>query len=232
MPRTGTPATRHVAAVERALGLLEALAEEHGLFEHVPTSGRYRLGIRLVHLGRAALGGLDVREIARPHLSALAAVTGETATLSLPGDPDAVTVDFVLSSFSVQSVAQIGRPSVAHATAAGKVLLAFGGVDLPKEPLAAYTRRTITSSDALAREVERVRSRGWARAVREREDDLSALAAPAFSAQGELAAILGVQGPAERFDRIALRDALDLLLERAAAVSHALGWNPTNQEGA
>ena len=224
MPRTGKPATRHVAAVERAIGLLDALAEEggelgtnelarrtglspstvsrvlatlaaRGLVEHVPRAAATGSGSASSTSARRRSAGLDLREIARPHLSALAAATGETATLSLPGDPDAVTVDFVQSSSSVQSVAQIGRPSVAHATAAGKVLLAFGGVDLPREPLAAFTRRTITRSDALAREVERVRARGWARAVREREDDLSALAAPVFGAQGELAAILGVQGP-------------------------------------
>jgi DNA-binding IclR family transcriptional regulator len=261
MPRTERPAARHVAAVERAIGLLDALAETGGelgtnelarrtglspstvsrvlatlaarrLVQRVPESGRYRLGTRLVQLGQAALAGLDLRGIARPHLAALAAATGETATLSLPGDPDAVTVDFVQSQSSVQSVAQTGRPSVAHATAAGKVVLAFGGAGLPRGPLAAYTKRTITDPQALVREVERVRERGWARAVREREEDLSALAAPVFGARGELTAVLGVQGPAARFDRIAMRVALGPLLERAAAVSHALGWNPTNQEGA
>ena len=52
---------------------------------------------------------------------ALVRETGETATLSAPGEHDAVTVDFVHSSSVVQSVAQLGRPSVGHATAAGKV---------------------------------------------------------------------------------------------------------------
>ena len=46
---------------------------------------------------------------------------------------------------SVQSVAQLGRPSVGHATAAGKVMLAFGDVELPEEPLEAFTPRTIAT---------------------------------------------------------------------------------------
>ena len=41
---------------------------------------------------------------------------------------------------------------------------------------------------------------------------------------GSLAAILGVQGPASRFDRAAMRDALPALLARAGAISNALGW--------
>ena len=261
MARTGRPATRHVAAVERAVALLDLLAQDTaelgtnelarrtglsastvsrtlatlaagGLVEHVPGSGRYRLGVRLVQLGHAALARLDVRALARPHLGVLVESTGETATISVPGEPDAVTVDFVQSPSSVQSVAQLGRPSIAHATAAGKVVLAWGGVPLPRPPLGRFTSRTIADTDALAREIARVQRRGWASAVREREEDLSALAAPVFGAGGELVAVLGLQGPASRFDRDAREAALPELLERAAALSHALGWNPTDEEGA
>jgi DNA-binding IclR family transcriptional regulator len=260
MARTGRPATRHVAAVERAVALLDLLADggelgtnelarrtglsastvsrtlatlaAGGLVEHVPESGRYRLGLRLVQLGHAALARLDLRAVARPHLRALVEATGETATISVPGEPDAVTVEFVQSPSSVQSVAQLGRPSVAHATAAGKVVLAWGGAGLPAGPLTAFTRRTIVDRATLVREVRRVRARGWARAVREREEDLSAVAAPVFGAQGELTAVLGLQGPASRFDREAMRAALGPLLERADAVSHALGWSHTDEEGA
>jgi DNA-binding IclR family transcriptional regulator len=259
MARTGRPATRHVAAVERAISVLEALADGSpelgtnelarrtglnastvsrllatlagaGLVEHQPETGRYRLGVRLVQLGNAALARLDIRAVVRPHLEGLVEATGETATLSVPGDPDAVTVDFVLSPSSVQSVAQIGRPSVAHATATGKAMLAFGLQGVPAGPFVAYTHRTITDGDALAVEIARVRERGWAAADREREKDLAAIAAPAWDARGELAAILGVQGPASRFDRAAVRAARGPLVEHARAVSDALGWNPTDEE--
>ncbi|MGH3130579.1 MAG: helix-turn-helix domain-containing protein, partial [Gaiellaceae bacterium] len=51
--RTGlTPST-----VSRQLGTLAA----SGLVEHVPATGRYRLGIRLVGLANAVLARLDVR---------------------------------------------------------------------------------------------------------------------------------------------------------------------------
>jgi DNA-binding IclR family transcriptional regulator len=241
--------------VERAVAVLDALAQEPGelgtnelarrirvnpstasrllatleasrLVEHVPASGRYRLGLRLLELGNAAVGRLDLRAIARPELAALVAHTGETATLSVPGERDAVTVDFVQSASSVQSVARLGRPSVAHATAAGKVLLAFGDVDLPTERLERFTRRTITDLGRLATEVERVRARGWAEAAGERERDLNAVAAPVFGADGRLAAIVGLQGPEGRFDRAARRAAVSPLLARADAVSKALGWAP------
>ena len=203
--------------------LLATLAPS-GMVEHVAETGRYRLALRLVELGNAVLSRLDVREAARPHLEALVERTGETATLSAPGIPDAITIDFVQSPSLVQSVARLGRPSIGHATATGKVLLAFGSVALPKGPLRAFTRRTITDRSALERELVRVRERGWAQAVRERDDDLSAIATPVRGSRGELAAIMGLQGPASRFDAGALRFAVGPLLERAGAVSACLGW--------
>jgi IclR family acetate operon transcriptional repressor len=124
----------------------------------------------------------------------------------------------------VQSVARLGRPSVAHATAAGKVLLAFAGVSLPVGPLQRFTQRTVVDRAKLAAEIERVRRQGWADAAGERETDLNAIAAPVFGADGQLVAVLGLQGPEGRFDRPARRAALEPLLAHAQAVSNGLGW--------
>ena len=154
--RTGLPAS----TVSRQLGTL-AVA---GLVEQDGESGRYRLGIHVVRLANAVLARLDVRRIARPHLEELVRITGETATLHVPGEEDAVTVDFVPSAHFIQHVTQLGRPSIAHATSAGKVMLAFTDRALPRGPLRAYTPRTITSAKALSVEIERVRARGYAEA--------------------------------------------------------------------
>ena len=97
MPRTGSPATRHVAAVERAVAVLDVLAEAAssgrtrsrgatgstraprrgcsrrspagGSSSTCPETGRYRLGLRLVRArATRSLARLDVRELARPQL--------------------------------------------------------------------------------------------------------------------------------------------------------------------
>lgn len=257
MARTGQPAVRHVAAVTRAFTVLDALADggelgtnelsrrtginastvsrllatlaEARFVEHVPESGKYRLSLRVVELGNAVLGRLDLRSIARPHLQALVRATGETATLSAPGEHDAVTIDFAHGSSVVQSVAQLGRPSIGHATAVGKVMLAFGDVELPAEPLQAFTARTITKHERLVKELAEVRRRGFAEAREERDEGLAAVAAPVWGSGGALVAIVGVQGPATRFDARAMRAASDLTVEHAAAVSAALGGSPGSQ---
>ena len=209
-----TPST-----VSRHLGTLVAAR----LVEH-DESGRYRLGMHLVHLGNAVLARLDVRRSAHPHLEALVAELGETATLSVPSEPDAITIDVVAAPHAVQGVSHLGRPSIAHATAAGKVMLAFTS-RRPSPPLLRFSRRTITDPEALEAELQRVLARGWADAYEEREPGLNAIAAPVRASRGELVAIVAVQGPIPRFGRTAARAALPTLLEHVAEISSELGWS-------
>jgi len=243
----GDSGERHIATVGRAVAVLTALAESprdlgtnelarltginassvsrvlatlahDELVRRVPDNGRYRLGLRLVQLGNAALARVDLREVVRPHLLALTEATGETSTLSIPGEHTTMTVDYVQSPSSVRSVAEIGRPSVPHATATGKVFLAHGG-RAPEGALSAFTTRTVTDRRELTRQLTVVRARGWAQAVGEREDDLNAVAAPVLDSRGALVAILGLQGPAARFDAAAMRAGAEELLGHTVALS-------------
>jgi IclR family acetate operon transcriptional repressor len=239
---------RPVGSVTRAIALLDVLAEhpgglgvnelarriavnastasrllatlEQGRLVEREAGGPYHLGMRLVTLADGVLERLDVRELARPRLRRLAAETGETATLSVPAESEAVTVDFVRGESSVVSLARIGRPSVAHATAVGKVVLAHGAQ--APDTLTAYTPRTITAHDALASEVAATRERGWGDAAGEREPDLNAVAAPVLDRTGALAAVLGVQGPASRLDAQRRAAIAALLLDEARALAAQL----------
>jgi len=248
--RTGQPATRQVAAVQRAIAILDELADARselgtneiarrtginvstisrilatltsgGLVEHVAVTGRYRLGVGVIRLASAVGDRLDIRSLARPHLAELASRTQETATLSVPGGHEPITLDYVQSPLSVRSVAEVGRASATHATAVGKVFLAHGGI-IPDGQLEAFTERTIVDHDVLRADVARVRERGWGQALGEREEDLNAVAVPVLDPAGQLAAILGVQGPAVRFSPRVMRSAVELLTERAERISAAL----------
>lgn len=249
IPRTGLPATRQVGSVQRAIAVLDALADggaelgtneiarrtginassisrllstltDAGLVQHLPATGRYRLGVRILQLASAARENLDLRAVARPLLEELAEISGETVTLSLPGEHDVLTVDFVPSSRSVRSVAEIGRNSIAHATATGKVFLACGG-QLPDGDLPAFTDATITDRAKLAHAIDEIAEQGYAMAVRERDNDLSAIAVPVLDQARQLIAIVGIQGPATRFDPAAMATLVPALRDRAALIAAA-----------
>ncbi|HEV3054899.1 MAG TPA: IclR family transcriptional regulator [Solirubrobacteraceae bacterium] len=241
---------RPVASVARALALLDELSDseeglgvnelarrigvnastasrllstlEGGGMVQRDGQGPYRLGLALVTLAERVITRLDLGALARPVLVELMELTGETATLSLPGEREAITVDSVPSRSSVVSTARLGRPSVSHATAVGKVMLAFGGGELPRErDLVALTDRTITDRGGLEAAVDEVRERGYATVFGEREPDVNAIAAPVWGRAGELAAILGIQGPAARLEDP--KRLLAPLTEGAAALTRALG---------
>ncbi|MDQ3716109.1 MAG: IclR family transcriptional regulator [Actinomycetota bacterium] len=238
-----------MGSVQRAIAVLDALAEggaelgtneiarrtginassisrllstltEAGLVQHLTATGRYRLGVRILQLASAARENLDLRAVARPLLEELAEISGETVTLSLPGEHDVLTVDFVQSSRSVRSVAEIGRNSVAHATATGKVFLACGG-HLPDGDLMAYTDDTITDRGALAATIQQIAAQGYALAVRERDNDLSAVAVPVLDGGEQLIAIVGIQGPATRFDVATMTALVPALRDRTALIAAA-----------
>jgi DNA-binding IclR family transcriptional regulator len=205
------------STASRLLGTLESA----GMVQR-DEQGPFRLGLGLVTLADRVLARLDLRALARPVLVELMERTGETATLSVPGEREAITVDSVPSQSSVVSMARLGRPSVAHATAVGKVMLAFGGGPLPRErDLKALTERTITDRAQLAAEVQSVRRMGYGMVFGEREMDVNAIAAPVFDRAGALAAILGLQGPANRLEDP--QRLLGELRDGAATLTRALG---------
>ncbi len=212
---------RRIAVNPSTASRLLATLEQAGMVQR-DGHGPYRLGLALVTLADRVLARLDLQALARPVLVELMQRTGETATLSLPGEREAITVDSVPSRSSVVSMARLGRPSIAHATAVGKVMLAFGGGSLPRErDLVPITERTITDRAELAAEVRVVRERGFGTVFGERDVDVNAIAAPVLDRTGALAAILGIQGPASRLQDPARL--LDDLLRGVATLTRALG---------
>lgn len=122
-----------------------------------------------------------------------------------------------------------------HCSAAGKVLYAFGCLDLPKgdgpsQLLQRLTEQSIGSLPELERELERVRRRGYATTLEELEIGLSAVATPLLGRDGGAVAAVGVHGPTVR-----MTDQLDrvvaLLVEHADEMSAQL-LRRSRKEGA
>ena len=138
---------------------------------------------------------------------------------------EAVTVDFVAAESSVMSVARLGRPSIGHATAAGKVVLAFGAG--PRRDRGGAHAPTPSARSSTPRARPR-RSSGCARAAGPRRRASASPTStrwpsPVFGRSGELAAVLGLQGPAARLTAARRAEVLPALLDAAAGLQRALG---------
>jgi len=188
---------------------------------------RYSLGPAVLMLGLSALDRLDVRSLATAELAAIAADTMETATLSIRVNDTRVYVDQVTPRREVIMSVTIGHPYPLHAGASSKAFLAY----LPADEIEHYlaqslpkvTRSTVTDRRALAKELEAIVARGWARSKEERQTGAASVAAPVLDRDGRPVAVLSVCGPADRFGPEAEACA-ERLLESTRKLSTRLGY--------
>ncbi|VXB09097.1 IclR family transcriptional regulator [Aeromicrobium sp. 9AM] len=250
---------RPVQALVHALEVLEALGEHRelgvselsreiglsktavynilGTFESLrfvrrdPSSSRYKLGWRLNELGALVLSGNDLDPVVtRPLLQKLAIETGESVLLSVLDREGVTYIDRVESHRPIRMVAAPGRQSPLHATASGKVLLAYQPAEVIDSvldgTLTRFTDSTITDPAKLRKQLAEIAANEFASVVRENEPDLSSVAVPIRDYSNEVIAALAIAAPADRLDSDSAREGvLSSLRDTAQEIESHLGVN-------
>lgn len=149
--RAGLPvATAHRLAGELvAWGGLEKL------------NGEYRVGQRIWRLGLLAPAQQNIAEVAAPFMQDVLFVTHNVVNLFILDGNEVLLVERMSGTNAGQPFRRVGARLPLHASAAGKLMLAFGPNDLFSnaiQRLEPRTPRTITSPGLLATEIERVRA--------------------------------------------------------------------------
>jgi DNA-binding IclR family transcriptional regulator len=205
------PALR-VADVAAELGVARSTAhrmlttlQATDLLRQDVTTKAYGPGSGLIRLGIAVIGVSDLRTEARPVLEKLAADTGETTHLLVLDGTETVFVDGVEGKHVIRAGVRTGQRGAAHASAAGKALLAELGQDelrsrYPGARLRGGTDKALGTRRALEVELVRVREAGFATNIAESEPDLCAVAAVVRDRHGLAHGALSVSGPAQRFN--------------------------------
>jgi len=207
---------------------LAATLANRGFLERAPGSEAFRIGPALGRLGVLNMGSSDnLVDLARRQMESLAEETAETVNLARLEDRKVVNIAQVDGSHLVGVGDWTGWKTEPHATANGKVLLAFAedqfeGLSL-QSPLEAFTEQTITDVGDLRSELERVRSEGWASTLGELEEGFNGVAAPVFDALGCCRASLSVSGPVYRMPPARLPEVAGLCNKAAGQISASLG---------
>lgn len=192
-------------------------------------TGKYRLGTKLWELGTIVVNTLNLRDTARPYLEELARLTGETINLTVLDDADSLYIDEIQSAHSLRAHSYVGvRPPV-HCVATGKAMLAHSPAALERRlelGLTRFTDETLVERAELERELKTVRELGYAVNLEEWRPGVRAAAAPVWDHTNHVVAALGVSGPATRLTRERLRELGPLVSQRAASLSHDLGYRP------
>jgi len=213
--RTSTQVARATGLSGTTAHRLVKALEDHGFLAFYGGFG-YRLGPRLLRLAAEAARELPLRDVAHPVLQRLARVTGESAQLFVRSGDERVCIDAVESANELRTIVPVGSSLPLYAGSAAKVFLAF-------DPRPARHVRKAADPERFARDVELVRSRGWASSAGERQPGVGSVSAPVLGAYDILLAVVSVSGPAARMGRVGARRCAPAVLEAARGIERALG---------
>ena len=211
------------STAHRLLLLLEA----RGLLSMDPLSQKWEIGVRAFQIGNSYLRRTGLAEIARFYLAEIGAESGETAYLSVRYAANMVVIAQAESHNPLRAFFRLGSQIPAHCSAAGKAVLSYLPVDavdglFDERGLVKLTERTIIFLPQLHRQLEEVRSRGWALDDEEHVAGMRCVAAPIWDKAEVPAAALSLTGPTSRFDAAAVERLSIMVKEAAQALSDAL----------
>ncbi|MDG2428393.1 MAG: IclR family transcriptional regulator [Acidimicrobiales bacterium] len=248
-----------IAAIERGVRVLRAVAAGYGtvseLSEHtglaLSTTARvletleqsgalarrdkvYRIGPTVFELISSEATTYDLLGLAKPHLHALAASTGETAGLAQCESNDIVHLGQVETEHDVSVRDWTGFRVGLHSGSIGLVILAHWPEEeithFLAEPLERYAEQSVTEPIAIRERLEIVRRCGWLVTTDEYDQGVTTIAAPIRNRDGRGVASLHAHGPSYRFPGDV--DVIDIghqLTERARMISVVLGFNGGNR---
>jgi DNA-binding IclR family transcriptional regulator len=200
--RTGLPMSTTSRLVAELVG--------YGLLDR--DGSALRIGARLIEVGELAARQRGLRAIAVPFLADLREATGQSVHLAVLDGTEVVYLETLPSGTGPRMPSEVGGRLPAHACAVGKALLAYGdraAVDLLcRGVMTAIGPRTVTTPDALRRQLGQVRECRLAFQSEESGPGIDCVAAAVLHPGGRPAAAVSVSGRTGRWNPQAIGPAV------------------------
>jgi IclR family acetate operon transcriptional repressor len=226
---TNSEISRRLEIPKSSASYILRTLERCGYLRRERGTGKYHLGLKLLGLSRGVHAEEDLILAARPVIKHLVEKMGLTVHLAVLDHNEAVYVEKVEGQGFIKMDTWIGRRMDVHTTAVGKALVAYLAPNeaegiIKDKGLSRRTPKTIVSLPRLMRDLERVRSRGYA--VDDEENNLGArcVAAPVFDSLGRVVAALGLSGTTAQIDRASLPGVAEAAKRAAREISLHLGY--------
>ena len=219
--RTGLPkSTTH-----RILSILD----NERLAQFDPDSRTYRIGYRFMSLAFTMWQNLDLRRAAIDEMRRLSEESRENTHLAVLDGPEIVYIDRVEAHPVTRLKSAVGNRASVHCTALGKAIMAFLPPKRHEEIMRSVTfdrvaDGTITDPKAYRADLETVRQRGFAVAVREHQSDVTGVAAPIRDFRNEVVGAVAISIPLFRTDDDRLAAWGPRVIEATRTISRNLGW--------
>ena len=207
-----------------------------GYLVHDRDEKLYRLGPRLLSLGKAYERSNPIVLAVRPTLEALYENLRITASFYVLREMRRVCIARRGPERTWDHTAE-GEERELHYGSTGKIFLAFGSQELrekffaQEEPYTKLTPFTLTTSRQVWEAVESTREKGYAESCEERSMGLAGFAAPVFRFDGELAGALSLAGDKKHFTETSISGQIKLLTEAADRLSRLFGFGSQKEGG-
>lgn len=202
--------------------------QRHGFVRQDTETGRYDAGIKLMVLGESLRQRFDIVSAAREELMTLRDRTGQAVTVCAAIDEELIVLELIQGRTLIEFATRPGTRLAFHASAHGKIWLAFGAQERTKAiaagPLKAWTPATITSADELMAEIAIVRERGWATAPDQVITGVNTLAAPVFNHRQVLVGSIAIVGSTQFITPVPDPEQIREVVGSAARISRGLTW--------
>jgi len=227
---------RGISDIAQAVGLHKATAHRivttlvnYGFLERLADEQKYKLGLELPNLGSKVLRHMDLRREAHMYMKQLVEEWDETCDLSLFDQGKIFYIEVIRGNRALTISAAVGQRLSAHATASGKLFLAYLPANeldaILSKPLDVHTEKTITSPDKLRVQLEKIRNQGYAVDCEEYEPGVCAVATPIFNRGGQVIAALGCPSPITRMTPERISEIAEAYKKAAKAISNRMGYN-------
>jgi DNA-binding IclR family transcriptional regulator len=202
--------------------------KEIGFIEQDARSSSYGLGIRLFELGSIALANMDILREAKPFLDRLSELSGESSHLGVFNGFEVIVVEREVPPERQSRGIRPGESSPAHCTGVGKAMLAFQRPEVIEQVIAAglkaYTATTISTAEALRKELAVIRKRGYAIDNSEHQLWVRCVAGPIRNSSGHVFASVSVTGAADRMTDSRISSLAPLVVQTADSISRQIGY--------
>ena len=209
----------HVALNKSTVfGLVNTLVNL-GYLKREEHTQQYSLGYRFLTFSDSVKAENLLLKTIQPYLVSLSGKYGETVHCAVEHHGKVIYLDKVTAPQSISISSQIGKENWMHCTGVGKCLLAHMPqeelVQVLSQDLPAFTANTITSAPELEKELEQIRTLGYAQDREEIELGLSCVAVPVFDNHGRVCCAISVSGLTPRI-RLDLENGITYELKRVA----------------
>ena len=190
----------------------------------------YKLTVKVMELGFAALNSINISKTAIPYLEELAHMCQEASSMAILDGSDVVYVARTATKRWMATNLQVGSKLPAYCTSLGRILLAYKPFEEVKEiyksiKLISYTPYTIKNLENMKRDLETIRKYGYAINNQELEIGLLSAAAPVYDETGKVVAAINISMSSARVSLDELKQKfIPLLIKTANKISNALGY--------